>query len=473
VIVLVDIRGEGADSEAEVILSAREARDVEIEGQQAGSTDPGGSFDGAEVHSERVRELEAELEAVRAAAYRYRLLLDSASDMVSLHNIDGSFEYVSASSLPLLGYEPGWLMGRDPGEFIHESDLHILQRVHMAAIETGEMQHAQVRARRADGVYVIVEAVFGAIIDDSGELVGLRASVRDVTDRVEAEERFRLALEEAPIGMSVVDLAGRWLIVNHAMTELTGWSEEQLCSMTFRDITHPDDLEEDHELELQLLAGQIPHYEIDKRYLRPDGSEVWVRLSVSLARDNNEEPRYYICHVQDITVRRAAEEQLTAQALTDPLTGAANRRLLHDRLEQASRRQIRNGGETAVIFIDLDGLKATNDRFGHSVGDTILQEIANRLGHAIREEDTVARYGGDEFVVVCTLSDEAQFQPLLHRIEMVCSAPIPMGTEVASLGASVGGVLVEPDETPARALERADGAMYQQKMVRRASPHPS
>ena len=99
----------------------------------------------------------------------------------------------------------------------------------------------------------------------------------------------------------------------------------------------------------------------------------------------------------------------------------------------------------------------------------MLQEIASRLAHAIRDEDTVARYGGDEFVVVCTLTDAGQFEPLLHRIEMVCSAPIPMGSEVASLGASVGGVLVGRDETPAESLQRADEAMYQKKVLRRSS----
>ncbi|MGO9195626.1 MAG: PAS domain S-box protein [Acidimicrobiales bacterium] len=436
--------------------------------QQADPAGSGGSSESDHLQA-RVQELEAELEAVRTAAQRYRLLLDSASDMVSLNNVDGSFEYVSASSLPLLGYEPGWLMGRDPGDFVHPADLTILQQVHMAALETGETQHAQFRAQRSDGVYVTVETVFGPVLDDSGELVGLRASVRDVTDRVEAEERFRLALEEAPIGMSVMDLDGHWLIVNHTLAEMTGWSEEQLRSMTFRDITHPDDIEQDVELANELTSGAISRYEIDKRYLRPDGQVFWGRLSVSLARDPNDEPRYFICHVQDITVRREAEEQLTAQALTDPLTGAANRRLLHDRLEQANKRQGRNGGETAVIFIDLDGLKATNDRFGHRVGDTMLQEIASRLAHAIRDEDTVARYGGDEFVVVCTLTDAGQFEPLLHRIEMVCSAPIPMGSEVASLGASVGGVLVGRDETPAESLQRADEAMYQKKVLRRSS----
>lgn len=283
-----------------------------------------------------------------------------------------------------------------------------------------------------------------------------------------AEERALIVLEQAPLGMAVVDTAGRFLSVNRALCLLTGWSESELLAMSFQDVTHPDDLGRDLEMASALLSGRRERYAVDERYRKADGTYIWVHVAVSLGRDEEGRVVCYIFHVQDIEARRQSEEELARLVLTDPLTGLANRRLLLDRLEHAQRRRKRAGGEIAVIVVDLDDLKSTNRELGHGIGDRVLCELARRLGEAVREDDTISRSGSDEFVLCCTLTDAVHYGSLLERVQRVCSAPLVLGGEVIPVSASVGGVLVSSEEAATDALERADLAMHNDKAERRA-----
>lgn len=281
-----------------------------------------------------------------------------------------------------------------------------------------------------------------------------------------SEERARITLEQAPLGMATVDLTGRFATVNRAFCLLTGWSAAQLRAMSFQEITHPDDLSRALEFSSALLSGRRERYGVDERYRKPDGSYIWVHVAVSLGRDEGGDPLCYLLHVQDIGARRQSEEELARLVLTDPLTGLANGRLLMDRLEHAIRRRARRGGEVAVIYVDLDELKAINRELGHGIGDRVLQELARRLAETVRDDDTVSRYGSDEFVLCCELADAAHYTALLERVQRVCSAPLVLGGEIIPVSASVGGVLVGRDEAAEQALERADGAMHRDRVER-------
>jgi PAS domain S-box-containing protein len=125
-----------------------------------------------------------------------------------------------------------------------------------------------------------------------------------------ASEQMRLAFENAPIGIAVVDLEGGFARVNAALCRITGYSAEELLAVTFQEITHPEDLEKDLDLAARLLAGEIASYRMEKRYRRSDGSHVWVNLSGSIARSESGEPLYFIAHVEDIADRVAAREVL-------------------------------------------------------------------------------------------------------------------------------------------------------------------
>lgn len=228
---------------------------------------------------------------------------------------------------------------------------------------------------------------------------------------------FRATFEQAAVGISHVALDGRWLRVNQKLCDIVGYTREELLARRYQDVTHPDDLQNNDELERQLLTLAAPTYSIEKRYLHKNGTMVWVRPTVSLVRKSTGEPDYFISVIEDITALKEHQIQLEYIAHFDALTKLPNRLLLADRLQQGLSQVARRGLTLVAAYIDLDGFKAINDLHGHGVGDQVLIAIASRMKQALREGDTLARLGGDEFVaVLIDLEEVAASVPMLNRL---------------------------------------------------------
>jgi diguanylate cyclase (GGDEF)-like protein/PAS domain S-box-containing protein len=280
----------------------------------------------------------------------------------------------------------------------------------------------------------------------------------------QAEERFRSAFDNAPIGMALADLDGRWFRVNDALARLTGYSAAALVGMSFRDLTPPEDLALELDALHQLGSGTRSTHVAEKRYVRADGETVWVSLNVSVVRDSDGAPLHLISQMQDITGRKAAEHELVRRALHDPLTGLPNRLLFCDRLEVALAHIERGGQPLSVFFIDLDRFKEVNDRLGHSVGDKVLTDIAERLLWLLRPADTVCRYGGDEFTVLCENTDEEAAAQIARRILEAFSEPLLIDDREVRADASIGFVVSrDPLATAHTLLRDSDHAMYRAK----------
>jgi diguanylate cyclase (GGDEF)-like protein/PAS domain S-box-containing protein len=276
---------------------------------------------------------------------------------------------------------------------------------------------------------------------------------------------MRLAFENAPIGIAVVTLQGGFARVNAALCRITGYPAEQLLSVTFQEITHPEDLDKDLDLAARLLSGVIASYQMEKRYRRPDGSHVWVNLSGSIARSESGEPLYFIAHVEDIAERVAARESLEHHALHDALTGLANRAYLMERLHQALELVERRRHEVAVLFCDLDEFKDINDTFGHDIGDEVLIVVADRISSVLRASDTAARLGGDEFVVLCEdIDDRVEAFQVVERIRRAVAEPVFYGDLRLHVTMSIGVAFAgSGDVDLARLLREADRNMYRDK----------
>jgi diguanylate cyclase (GGDEF)-like protein len=199
--------------------------------------------------------------------------------------------------------------------------------------------------------------------------------------------------------------------------------------------------------------------------VRADGSVAWVLLSTSLVRDADGAPTHLISQMEDVTTSKELGGELIRQAFHDPLTGLANRLLVVDRLGHALVRLGRQPGLVAVLFLDLDRFKAINDTYGHDAGDRLLVIIGGRIRSAVRPADTVARIGGDEFVIVCEdITSQAEVVDIAERIKAAITVPCPLNGGEATISASVGVALASgPDELAETLLRDADTAMYRAK----------
>ncbi len=244
---------------------------------------------------------------------------------------------------------------------------------------------------------------------------------------------FQSAFDHAPIGMAIATCAGHVLAVNAALQNMLGRGDE-LLGMTPLDIVHPDDRRTIERARTRLREHpQAGARILEIRLIRADGSEFPARLSTAHTVTGPDQPGRIILHVQDVSADRDTLERLRRHSLSDPLTGLFNRTVFLDRLENAVARHLRGGVALTVLFLDLDGFKRINDRFGHSVGDELLVVIAQRISAALRQADVAARLGGDEFVVLCEDTDATTIEHLIGRIQETVARPIDVRGEPTSI----------------------------------------
>jgi diguanylate cyclase (GGDEF)-like protein/PAS domain S-box-containing protein len=202
--------------------------------------------------------------------------------------------------------------------------------------------------------------------------------------------------------------------------------------------------------------------DLDIMCRRADGSTFPADISLSPLEIGHE--AFVIATVSDETEHRRSSDELFHRAVHDPLTGLPNRVLLEDRLTQALARADRQSRELAVLYVDLDGFKTVNDTWHHAVGDEVLRTVARRFAKAVRPQDTVARFGGDEFVVLCEeLSDAEDAARVARRILESLGRPVHHRVGRCRLGASIGVVLSDGQADAEALIERADRAMYRAK----------
>jgi diguanylate cyclase (GGDEF)-like protein/PAS domain S-box-containing protein len=271
--------------------------------------------------------------------------------------------------------------------------------------------------------------------------------------------------------MSMISLmpesAGRYLRTNAAFAAMVGYSSQELAGMLMGELTHPEDVEADTRRFETLVRGEVSSVGFDKRFRAKDGSTVYAWLTSSIALGLDGGPRYLITHAMDLTERRREQAELERMALTDGLTGLANRALLTDRLDLALARLQRVPDACALLMLDVDRFKLINDSLGHQLGDALLIEVAARLEAVCRADSTVARLGGDEFVVLVEgLGGPDDVHATAIRLLQALRRPYRLDgrDEPVVTTTSIGiAVASTPDRTHQDLYREADLALYRAK----------
>lgn len=301
-------------------------------------------------------------------------------------------------------------------------------------------------------------------IEKDGYLVALRDS----------EEKFRRQaslLDKAKDAIVVCDMDQRILYWNHGAEQVFGWRKEEVMGRCAKDFLYHEPVLLQGLFDLMMLVGEWSGEHV-KRH--KDGKLLTVESSWTLVRDENGMPQSIFSIDTDISKRKAAEEEVQRLAFYDQLTGLPNRQLLQDRLQQAVLGSVRKCLQGAVMFIDLDNFKTLNDTYGHDRGDLLLQQVALRLTACVRQTDTVARWGGDEFVVLLEELSGDDREALHHaegiadKIVAALNKPYDLNGYQHSCTSSVGIALFDAQVSSSHELlKRADLAMYRAKAAGR------
>ncbi len=403
----------------------------------------------------------------------WKSLAENTHDLLWAVDGEGRWTYVNpAAARRIYGEEASALIGAALGERSADAarvgDARMLARV-----LAGEpvMRH-ETRHRRGDGSIVALSFNAVPLRDEAGAIVGATGTARDITEEqasaaalAETVEKLRLAVDAAELtywewdrDTDRVQWGRRPLAADSGGEGRTArWAE-------YREQVHPEDLE-------RYLAKIDAAWESgaactnEYRMLARDGREVWIASRGKTIADAAGRPTRMVGVSQDITERKRREAEDRFLAHHDSLTGLPNRRLLDDRLRQALHLAQRRDSRVAVMLVDLDDFKQVNDRFGHNGGDAALREVARRLAGCMRKSDTLARQGGDEFVVVISeLTGEADCDVVAGKILRSLGTPVQIEGVDTRLGASIGVSLYPADARDGEALLRnADAAMYRAK----------
>lgn len=302
--------------------------------------------------------------------------------------------------------------------------------------------------------------------DDTGPIL-VRLTDRDVVAGQrkaldEARRRFHQAFHSAPTGMVLVRLDdGRIVEANEALAIILQRSPDELVGRTLRELTHPEDIRASQTHRAQLELGVIDSYLVDQRYRRRDGGYVTTRTRVAVSEDDG--ILFALHHIEDVTEERRTAEQLTHAARHDELTGLANRSYFQQVLSQ--RLTGSRPGLVGLLFIDLDHFKVVNDSLGHARGDELLRQIAKRLEGAVREGDLLARFGGDEFVVVLDgRGGPVDAATAAERLRAAVHPAVTVDGHEFFVTVSIGwSTNHDAGMSPDEMLRDADAAMYRAK----------
>ncbi len=378
---------------------------------------------------------------------------------------DLRFTRVEGAALARIGWTPEELLGHRPSEVLPPARAAVLEGHYRRALAGDVARFELTSARRARDFVVEVTPVHGP----SGEVRGGVAVARDVTERLraerergEAEQRLRLAFEEAPIGMAMTAMDGRFVRVNGALSRALRRPAAELLERRIHDVTHPDDLPQ---LELT-LDGERDSHAVEQRCVTADGTGLVAELTVTLVRDGEGFPLYFLLQLVDVTERRRAEQRLQERADRDGLTGLLNARRFHEELEGQIARTRRYGNPATLLLLDLNRFKLVNDRFGHAAGDALLRDVAGALRRRLRKTDHVARLGGDEFAVLLPETPADAAQVVLRDLVTTVAEHglVGAGADAVQVTTSIGLVAIDATaDTAGEVLQRADAAMYADK----------
>jgi diguanylate cyclase (GGDEF)-like protein/PAS domain S-box-containing protein len=409
-------------------------------------------------------------EALRQSEERYRTVLEQMEEAYYETDIAGNYTFVNDALCRQSGYSREELMGMNYRVYTPEDEVQRVYKAFNRVYETGKPVKGVPMGRiRKDGTRLSTETAAFPLRNGDGEMIGFRGITRDVTERArmiealsQSEERYRTILAEIQEGYYETDLAGNFTFVNDAICSQLGYSREELIGMNYQACMPKEEVKGVYKAWNKVYRTGEPLQSHPFTGIRKDKSQIFLEASVSPSRNNEGKIIGFRSISRDVTEREQYEQKLKEMATHDALTGLPNRVLLSDRFTVALALSRRTRNRLAVLMLDLDRFKAVNDSMGHGVGDKLLRAVGKRLKVTMRKSDTVARIGGDEFVLLLPQIPHAEeAAKFAERVLEVFREPFVLDGQRLNITTSIGiAVYPEGGKDIESLLKNADTAMY-------------
>lgn len=412
-----------------------------------------------------------------ASEARFHAIADGITDAIVMANPRREIQWCNPSFLEIFGYTLEELQGQPTRIIYADPDEH--ERQGQLRYNKSVPEHAErfeVSYQRKNGEKFIGETFGTALRNEADELIGYVAVIRDVTEQRKTEDQLRIAAAafEVENGIMITDRELRIEQVNRAFTRITGYEADEVIGESPGILQSGQHSKEFYRKMWQNITEE-GFWEGEVWNRKKDGEIYPEWLTISVVRDDSGELTHYIASFSDITERKAAEQRIHQLAFFDPLTQLANRRLFIDRVEHACLSSERSNQYGALLMLDMDHFKVLNDTQGHHAGDQLLIEVGRRLDEKVRNADTVARIGGDEFVILLeSLGRDNDVainiaSEVADKIQHALTQPYKLdNSDDYRITPSVGVVLFHGQETSVEdLLKQADVALYEAKSAGR------
>jgi|GEM_PF-2095992 len=412
-------------------------------------------------------------EAYRESEMSLSVLLSNLPGVAyrSLNDKDWTMVFLSQGCLKLTGYTPEELIYGETTyyDLILPEDREQVMAQWEIDVAAGLRSNDEYRIRTKSGEIKWIWEQSIPVPAHDGPSYYSEGFIQDIskTKKAEAalkasEEQFKAIFEEAPLGIGIFsNHTGKALQLNPKFAEIHKRKIDELLNLDWITYSHPDEIHQNQQLLRQMISGETNGFSMDKRIVRGDGSTIWVNMVITPYHLDTEES-CHLCMMSDITFSKMKEQEIEYLSYHDPLTGLYNRRLFE---EEVRRISLSRKLPVSIIMGDVNGLKMINDSFGHKAGDRLLQEAALLLRENCREEDFVARIGGDEFVIILEGADQQLTEQICNRIQKSFRAySARKDKRTFYLSISLGSATkISHEQTMDLLMKEADEKQYQKK----------
>jgi len=389
-------------------------------------------------------------------------VMQNSPMLISIKDTAGRYQFVNKAFESIFRQPEQKVIGKTDTQIFPEYIATLFERLHFEVLHKKTRVEAEEHLKIEDQQYWFSFICY-PINDDQESVKAVCCQVIDITQRKELDEQKKLTakfFEAANEGIVITDIDQNIVKVNHAFTKVTGYEEIEVIGLSPKILTSG---KQDKKFYEGMWSSIKTHgwWQGELWNRHKDGSNYLEWLTINTIHDDHGQLTNYIGIFSDITLIKASQQRLEYMVAHDELTNLPNRNEIRGRLTQTFARAKRRGGTFALMYIDLDNFKNVNDNLGHDYGDMLLQQAAERLSLCVREEDTVARIGGDEFNVLLEEVSETQIANTAQRILDQISRPYLIKGEQIFVSASIGIAVYPKDADDLEALvKNADSAMY-------------